>query len=376
MKQFGTHLRTFARLWIPFCEDQIPPRSPFDYDVTLVANCLAIEQQQTIEDAAAAGKLPQHARFKHLRAAIGAVFKLLHGKDLASEMNIQRLGISASRAAPNLAKYDDTWPVALIFTYLAVLAASGVTFETMTLSILRRWTVMLLRLKTAARAADCAAIRRGFMPTSLAGLLGCQAVNSIRAVRFYKNKTIRFKSRIFSKWFLIGDHLQPSDSEPWALGYCVRTAVETYFERTHGLPRSDDSFFISLTRSGGKYKGVGSDVLRNDSTKCMRAAGVPERFLSHSVRSASLMAQGGSEDEILRRCDISSVVFRRHYDNPVSVTDEMARLMIDNRRAAEEVSGQFAVTFVAGGRNARADELSRSSTVSSSSPEPADMECD
>ena len=335
MKQFRQHLLTFTRLWVPFCNTQTPPRSPFVYDPTLIGNCLSIEQQATNELAAADGIMPQHARFKHLRAAIGAVFKLLYNKDLALEPNIARLAIYCRRIAPNTAKYDDTWPVALIFSHLAAIFAAGITFELMPLITLRRWSMLLVRLKTAARAADCAVIRRGFMPQFMAGLLGRASDASIRGVRFYRNKTIRFKSRVFSKWFLLGDYLQPSETEKFALGYCVRTAVETYFRRTHGLPRNDDSFFISATKQKQRYHGVSSDVLRNDSKWCLREAGVPDRFLGHSVRSASLMAQSGSEDDILRRCDISSVVFRAHYDNPVSIDDASARRLLDNAADAE-----------------------------------------
>lgn len=343
-----------------FCAEQEPPRCPFVYDATLAGNCLSEEQQRTIEDAADAGKLPQHARFKSLRAAIGAVFQILHNKDLAVEPNIKRLAIMCRRTAPNTAKYDDTWPVQLIFTFLAVLFAGGTTWESMALSVLRRWTVMLIRLKTAARSADCAAILRSFMPSAMAGLMGSATRTEIRGVRFFRNKTIRFKSRIFSKWFLLGDYIEGDPSDICNIGYCVRTAVETYYARTAGLPRSDDNFFISLTRTNGKYKGVGSDVLRNDSLKCLREAGVPDRFLGHSVRSASLMAQQGSEEEILKRCDISCKVFRAHYDNPVSVDDATAARLLKNKTTLAALRAKLSsVKFLRGGRNAAVDAACR-----------------
>ena len=77
-----------------------------------------------------------------------------------------------------------------------------------------------------------------------------------------------------SGWVDVGDDFDDLVAdEIWGSG----NAIQTYFDRTDGLPRTTDAdgnypFFLAASKTKGSYKGIGSETIAKDMLDVMDAA--------------------------------------------------------------------------------------------------------
>jgi hypothetical protein len=314
-----------------------------------LGNMLAWVQHDTEQLARAAGKLPQHARLKAARAGVNAIWRLFMEHDAARSTNITVLATRAKRTAPMQAKYSTTWDLQLVFDYWLGEYSRGRRFTAAAGPA--RWSmrdhrasaIMLWTFASIGRAGDALSLCTGYFtgePGAGLCLMGNKTLGTITKVRFYDAKTAGVKLGRYGAWITLA--YLDKDANPALEGLCVRTALETYQARRRLALCGDDKFFVSTraTRERGglpRYNGLSRDTVRHDAERIMRLAGVPEMFLPHSSRAATARAVvdcGGTEQDVLKRADMSSGTYRRHYDKVMGrEDDDDARGPSDEARA-------------------------------------------
>ena len=330
---FQGHRLAWTRTWVPYCVEH--GIDPFEYNVVAACNCLELVHVGSAAAAATAGKHEQHSVFKAARAAMGAIWGLLHGKVLADEHAIKAMAVGLRRTAPNLARYSDTWDISLVFEYLVYLDSKGVGYDTMPHSKMRPWVALLLKLHTHGRSGDIAPNKDGdgghyrnfyshhneVKMKKRCGFYGNWLENEILKVRWWRNKTIASRPSHFGKWHSLGAYLESTPEFPRLPAICVRRWLESYVDKTNGLPRVSDLTFLSVTRHQGRHKGIGAQRVSKDVGAAMTECGIPERFMPHSTRHASLskkVANGVPIDNITADADVSAKVFKLFYAQPVT----------------------------------------------------------
>ena len=338
MAQYSTsgyqgHRLAWARTWVPHCATV--GINPYDYNVVEACNCLENVHTKSAAAATAKGKKEQHSVFKAARAAIGAIWGLLHHKVLADEAPIKAMAIGLRRTAPNLARYSDTWDISLVFECLVYMDSNGVGYDTMPHGKMRPWVELLLKLHTHGRSGDLApnkdgngGLYRNFLTDhnerrmkKRCGFYGNELEGEILRVRWWHNKTIASRPSHYSKWHDLGAYLQNTPEFPRLSAICVRKWLETYVEKTDSLPRVSDLTFLSVTKHQGKHKGISAQRVSNDVGAAMTECGIPARYLPHSTRHASLskkLANGAAVDNITADADVSAKVFKLFYAQPVT----------------------------------------------------------
>eukprot|EP01050_Picozoa_sp_SAG11_P001203 SAG11_NODE_51_length_19848_cov_37.780698_6_plen_507_part_00 len=128
------HRQLWNNHWIPFCEQA--GVDPYTYSVPNLVNFLEFVQQKSARYAAANDKPEQHASFKHARAAIGAIWRLIHPQQprAADHPHVKAMSDSLRVTAPILTKYEETISLESLFAYLIKLACTGMAFYSMPLS--------------------------------------------------------------------------------------------------------------------------------------------------------------------------------------------------------------------------------------------------
>ena len=330
---FQNHRLAWTRTWVPFCVER--GIDPFVYNVIGACNCLDLVHEKSAAAAAAAGKHEQHAVFKAARAAMGAIWGLLHNRVLADEAQIKAMAVGLRRTAPNLARYSDTWDISLVFECLVYMDSKGINYETLPHDKMRPWVELLLKLHTHGRSGDIAPNKDGdgglyrnyyshrneVLRGKRCGFYGNEIENEILRVRWWRNKTIKSRPSHFSKWHHLGVYLQPTPEFPRLAAICVRRWLEAYVEKTDCLPCCTDLTFLSVTKHLGKHKGIGAQRVSKDVGAAMTECGIPSRFMPHSTRHASLSkkkANGVHVDNITADADVSAKVFTLFYQQPVT----------------------------------------------------------
>jgi hypothetical protein len=153
------------------------------------------------------------------------------------------------------------------------------------------------------------------------GFYGNWLENEILKVRWWRNKTIASRPSHFGKWHSLGAYLESTPEFPRLPAICVRRWLESYVDKTNDLPRVSDLTFLSVTRHQGRHKGIGAQRVSKDVGAAMTECGIPERFMPHSTRHASLskkVTNGVPIDNITADADVSAKVFKLFYAQPVT----------------------------------------------------------
>ena len=341
MTNFDKHRRAWVRFWCAWGYNQARSQGmshdPWIYDNMCGSACLADVQEHSKEVARKKGTKPQHATFKEARAAMTAMWRIVDpSTNFAEDTYVKLTAVGLRHNAPNTARYADTWDAALIPDYIMSLESRDEQGRNtgpfdMHHGELRKYVAILLRLHTCARSGDLApnkkgrgGLYRGLYPhaTMRCGLK-TDADGSLDQVRWFMNKTISTRPDYFSKWFSLPAYRTNSPAHPWATSVCIRRLLEQYIALTEGLPREDDAVFItSRINADGCHTAIKADTLRNDCDKVMRLAGVPHRFLPHSVRHAALSGRTDASrvpvsrhtvEDALAHADVSKSTFHGFY---------------------------------------------------------------
>ena len=338
-ERLRSHALAWTRTWVPWCANH-GISDPFAYDLRQGVECLCAVQDLTALDALTADKAEQHATFKAARAAMSAFWSIAcPGTDFAEDAAVKAIAVGLRRAAPNLARYHDTWDVSLVFDRVFALAEAGTPIIALPHGKKRAWVALLLKLKTKCRTGDLApnkSGRGGVFRTyaqqrkELFGLQGDHLAGTVKQLRFYQNKTTIARPSKFSKWHPLGDYLRATDEFPHLGDACPRAMLETYIDETDGLPRADDYLFVSAVKTAkGKHARVVASRLANLIVSVLRECGVPDRFKGHSTRHASLSAGAADPltdlDAMLSSADLSAKVFRLYYSRNVAEDAEAER---------------------------------------------------
>ena len=358
MRTYRKHQLAWCRVWRPYCVEH--DLDPWAYNMHAAADCLSRVQERSKEYAAANGTKEQHSSFKEARAAITAFWRLVHPHtNLAEEPAIKDMAVGLRRTAPLLRRYDDTWDIAAIFMTIFKMRSDGVDLCELPHHRMRPWLALLLKLRTSCRSGDVApgakppneprsarrgGICRGWHPIHRhatgvrMGLRGSRATGTVSHVRFPLNKTVGGQASHYSKWFKLGAYLQPTEQYPLLPAACPRRLLEAYVRATQHLDRWDDYLLVSNSpardpdgvATGKKHFGVSASTVAGDVQRVMRACGVPERFLAHSTRHASLNKRIGDAGDagdtltVLSEASLSSKVFNLFYFQPIVGCEEMA----------------------------------------------------
>ena len=347
------HALTWTRTWVPWCVHH-NIRDPFAYDLHMGVECLCAVQDLTHANAELADKAEQHATFKAARAAMSAVWAIAcPGTNFAEESAVKAVAVGLRREAPNLARYEDTWDVNLVFDRIFALAEARTPIIALPHAKKRAWAALLLKLKTKCRTGDLAPNKHGRggvfrryvqQDKQLYGLQGDYLAGTVKSLRFYMNKTTISRPSLFSKWHQLGDYLRSTDEFPHLADACPRALFETYLEETDGLPRADHFAFVSSTRTkAGKHSGISASRLANCIVGLLRECGVPERFKGHSTRHATLSAGAADPlsdlDNMLSTADLSAKVFRLYYSRSIAEDAKSAQAERQSTRALAEMFG-------------------------------------
>ena len=114
-------------------------------------------QRRSAAYATAKGVPEQHSTFKEARAAISALWKLVHpSTDFAEEPHVKAVAIGLRRTNPLLKAYSDTWDITIIFEHIFEMARRGEYLRDLPHYKMRPWLVALLKLRTSCRSGDIA----------------------------------------------------------------------------------------------------------------------------------------------------------------------------------------------------------------------------
>jgi hypothetical protein len=344
-QQLSGHLRVWNHTWVPYCHDN--GIDPWAYDTTAACNCLALVQRKSAQAARAAGKKVQHAVFKNTRAGIGAIWFFRHRDKpmLAADGMVASTAVGLRRTAPLQARYDEAWDPNIVFGYIYAMAVRDELIVDMPHRQQRPWVITLLRLRTAARAADVCPNKfgRGGIHTNLSpnsdpdvriGIRGSAAAGTITHVRFWMNKTATNRNGKFSKWHDLGGYVRGTEQHPLLPCICMRRNLESYWANVRGLRRHSDHLFVAgQPRGDGMVYKISSETASHDTKKIMELTGVPSHFLSHSTRHACISRaarSGALMDDISRHVDVTKKVIDLFYDRPCDLVavDEQLKLAL------------------------------------------------
>ena len=351
--QLPKHCKQWNTVWLPFCaKKNIDPYVYVDDNdrgepttATQLANVMAEVHLRAASNATAKGKDAQHPQLKAIRAAVSGIFQILEPTKprLTLTDDITALAKSARLTAPNKKKYDCTWDVTVVFEFYENIYNQGYRNETMPLPMLRKKAIVLGRVRTSARSSDLAKVFRLSIDDSTGGTdkPGLWTVQGkIKKWRYYRPKNVATLAGHMSGWVDVGDDFDDLlADEIWGSG----NAIQTYFERTDGLPRTTDAdgnypFFLAASKTKGSYKGIGSETIAKDMLNVMDAAGVDvEMFKAHSGRHASLAAKaeaGVKMETFLSSAKMSGAVYQKFYNVPVlkkQRTEKMTAVLSKSR---------------------------------------------
>ena len=350
MTNFHKHSRAWVRFWCAWDyneskgNDKKP--NPWCYDWMRGLACLCDVHTRAEIYAKNLKKRPDMSLFKEARAAMAAFWSIQHPQSSFAEEKQVKLVAKGLRAmAPSLARYSDTWNVSLIWDKIIAMSKEGIDLMRLPHAHLRKWVVMLLKLRTGARTSDLAGhfnelghlrggLYRGWFPSEetlevKCGLRGDPSTLDVSHVRWFMNKTIIRRPAVFSAWFAIGDKLKNTPEEPFLETRCVRSLLQRYLTLTTGLTRGESEtnnsvFVIAKKNVYGIVTAASVDTLRNDCKKVMKLCGVPKRFLPHSTRHASLSFKTDPNQQnlpvakVLHGVDMTTKTFTSYYQQPIS----------------------------------------------------------
>jgi len=235
-------IRTWLRLWVPWCELRADGADPFDVDLVRFSNFLAAVQEDT-EDGASAFEA-QHARFKVASAAVNGVWMILGAEDSARKPIIARLAKRNRRVAPMKTKHSDTWDVAVVLNFLVDRWRTGMRAESMPESALRATTEFLLRLCNVSRSADVSTLTvewfEGVEGPHLC-LAGDRARGIINKVRWWRDKNQPNRIGNYSH-FMVVLPARATPTRPELEAVCLRTTSSPAFDALPPGAASTTSF--------------------------------------------------------------------------------------------------------------------------------------
>jgi len=153
-------------------------------------------------------------------------------------------------------------------------------------------------------------------------LAGDKDTGTIDKVWWWRDKTVSTRTGNYSHFMVVPRHAA-TERRPEFEAVCLRTHLETYYARTLGRDRVDDKLFILTKRAARSisFAGTAAGTVRSDIGWIMDKAGIDARFRPHSLKAASaaaMRARGSTEDDVLRRCNLSSKVYREFYEKIIT----------------------------------------------------------
>lgn len=242
------------------------------------------------------GSITSAASLRPYRAAISTTFLALSGVDPSDSYWVSRVMQGADKLMPSKPRYADTWDLDLLFSYWESQPANSLlSFESLRLKALS-----LLMATAVLRSSDAVAIQRSslqFLPDELTfQLLNPKNANGLTApVHVARAKRRRI---------------------------CPVAAMYEYVQRLVSMiPPTSESLWVTMKKP---HTSLASKTVASAVLSVLKAAGVPERFKTHSIRSAAVskaMNMGIPLDEVLLHARWKSErVFRVFYDRSLRGT--------------------------------------------------------
>ena len=285
-KQYGTYFKR----WLSLCgRGAIDPISP---PVNEVLNYLTVLFHE--------GR--GYSAINTARSALSAIITLQSGMTLGAHPLIKRFMRGVFTSRPALPRYNVTWDVSVMLTYLKSLSP----VKKLPLMQLSHKLVALLALLTAQRGQSLHLV-------------------DIRNLTITKSHVkIRFGDLV--KQSRPGHHL----GELVIPGYapdrrlCILKVLKEYMKRTGKLRKTATRLFITTIRP---HKSVSRDTIARWMKTTMKNAGIDTSiFKPHSTRAASTSGARVPLATILKTAGWStSCTFRKYYKKPVLDKDQFAR---------------------------------------------------
>ena len=228
------------------------------------------------------GKSVTPPTVNNYKASILSVWKVCSEAVVASQSEVIKMMLkSMTLKTPIKAKYQDTWDLDLLISYVAKLAESNKPLD------VRDTLILLLRILNLRRCGDCHNILFDKVDEE------AQTFVQLRRKRD-KNVTEKETAPIY---------YQTCEHRPIV---CLKRAFRRYFEMFRPL-KSEDARRLFLGMNG---KEITAATIRSRSQFHMKQAGVPERFRAHSIRMAAaskMLDRGLSIEEVMKIGDWTSI---------------------------------------------------------------------
>ena len=237
----------------------------------------------------------QYRSLNSYRSAISSVHEKVDGVEIGQHPLVSRLLKGAFNSRPPQPRYDATWDVKTVTTYLSGMGKN----EGLSLQALTQKLVMLFSLTRPARAADLVQLNiayRKFLPEGV-----CFTPSGLAK----QSRSGKALQELFFPAF------------PHDLNLCPVQTLRIYEQRTHTL-RSSGTLLIGTVKP---HKPVTSSTIARWLRTVLEKSGVDiSIFKAHSVWGAAATAasRGGiTTNEILKAADWSSEsVFTKFYYKP------------------------------------------------------------
>ena len=210
---------------------------------------------------------------------------------------------------PTLPKYNNTWDVSQVLTYLKSLSP----VHELSLLCLSHKLVMLLALLSSQRKQSLHLI-------------------DIRNISI-RNDTLLIRIGDLLKQTRPGHHIDEITitAYPKDRDLCIVTVYLEYVSRTSSIRDSETKLFVSTQKP---HKAVSKDTIGRWIKTVMDKAGIDTSiFTPHSTRAAATSAAVKAKvsvDTILKTAGWTrDNVFRKHYNKPVVVDDTFSKNLLD-----------------------------------------------
>lgn len=220
----------------------------------------------------------------HAMTVVGGAVRLVGNIDLNSTGQAQAFRQSVITNSPAKPRYDSTWPIELIWKWILALGPN----EKLDLELLRKKTIILLRVDMFARASDLARLYRSeisfhkeFWQYRIhrpkewrpASLKACGEWSQKLKVFKHERRPMLCSFRTLQCW------LERTEGKEYA------EDIEVEGRRTRGVICS-----IAKDKKKGQYFTLVEETIAKLTEKAMREAKVDPKFKSQSIRGAASSA--------------------------------------------------------------------------------------
>lgn len=281
--------------WLSFCEQrEIDKFNPSINDVLLF-----------LSDLFSSGI--GYSAINTAKSALSSVIGIVSNTDIGSHLLIKRFMKGIFNKKPSLPRYNVTWPVSTVLSYL-----ESVDNYSCSLRDISKKLVTLLALTTGQRVQTLCAID----------------------IRNLELSSDYLKVRIgdLLKQSKPGNHLQELyiESFPPNSSLCIIKCLSRYVDMTESLRKTTKLWISTIKPHNEASKNTVSNWLR----QTLSDSGIKlDMFTPHSTRAASTSAVVGKVpvDTIIRTAGWrSDCVFRKHYKRPITNDSSFSNSILES----------------------------------------------